>query len=183
MRTAFLINTAGPGLIFLHPKSTGGIIMERTEHRMPNDPWDLPNWRRDWAAGRPARPHALAHLVCAPRYPDAAIAFLTGALEGTVRDVTQVDWPQPAIATWIDIADVTLAVLKPNDEAAGPLVAFSQGTNGGLFALAWQVEDADGAAAWFANNHTQDLPFEVPPARSGYSHEFVIDGARHWFAA
>ena len=178
-----LINTAGPGLIFLHPKSTGGIIMELTEHRMPNDPWDLPNWRRDWAAGRPARPHALAHLVCAPRYPDAAIAFLTGALEGTVRDVTQVDWPQPAIATWIDIADVTLAVLKPNDEAAGPLVAFSQGTNGGLFALAWQVEDADGAAAWFANNHTQDLPFEVPPARSGYSHEFVIDGARHWFAA
>ena len=52
-----VLNTTGPGLIFLHPKSTGGIIMELTDHRMPSDPWDLPNWRRLLATC----PHTLIH--------------------------------------------------------------------------------------------------------------------------
>ena len=77
-----LINTVGPGLIYLHPKSTGGIVMELTDHQMPNDPYDLPSWRGDWAVGRPDRPHGIDHIVCAPRVPAAAIGFLVDRLEG-----------------------------------------------------------------------------------------------------
>ena len=46
-----VLNTTGPGPSFLHLGSTGGIIMELAGHGMPSDPWDLPNWRRDPAAG------------------------------------------------------------------------------------------------------------------------------------
>jgi hypothetical protein len=176
-----LINTTGPGLIFLHPKSTGGIIMELTDHRMPNDPWDLPNWRRDWAAGRPARPHALSHIVCAPRQPRAAIRFLVDVLEGTAGEARQIEWPQPAMATPVKVADATLLVLEPLDANAGPLVEFSTGPNGGVYALAWQVADPEAAAQWFGNNHTGNIPSEPLPGGTAYSHAFILDGARHWF--
>jgi len=176
-----LINTEGPGLIFLHPKSTGGLIMELTEHHIPNDPWDLPNWRRDWAAGRPSRPHALAHIVCAPRQPGAAIAFLTEVLGGTAGEPHRVEWPQPAEATPIRVSDVTLLVLDPEDSATGPLVDFANGPNGGVYALAWSVADPDAAAQWFGANHTVAIPAEPLPEGTGYTHAFLLDGARHWF--
>lgn len=176
-----LINTEGPGLIFLHPKSTGGLIMELTDHLMPNDPWDLPNWRRDWAAGRANRPHALSHLVCAPRYPEVALRFLVDALDGTAHPPETVTWPERAKATRLDVADVTLIVLEPQDREAGPLARFANGANGGLYALAWEVADPMAAAARFADNHTCNLVAEPAPADSGYTHELVLDGARHWF--
>ena len=178
-----LINTEGPGLIFLHPKSTGGLIMELTDHMMPNDPWDLPNWRRDWAVGRSDRPHALAHIVCAPRHPEAALRFLTQVLGGTAHDLQAVDWPEPAMATRVDVADITLVVLDPADKDSGPLARYANGTNGGVYALAWRVADPEAAAQRFAENHTCCLPAEPLPADSGYTHEVVLDGARHWFVA
>ena len=113
------INTEGPGLIFLHPKSTGGLIMELTEHRMPNDPWDLPNWRRDWAAGRPAKPHALAHIVCAPRYPEDALKFLVEVLDGKAGPARTIAWPELAKATPVEVADMTLLILQPEESQRG----------------------------------------------------------------
>lgn len=174
------INTTGPGLIFLHPKSTGGIIMELTDHRMPNDPWDLPHWRRDWARGRSDRPHALDHIVCAPCDPAAAIAFLCNALEGKKGAPFEVQWPQPATATPVEVADVRLVVLDPSDRTDGPVANFFNGPNGGVFALAWKVEDASAAERWFAG---KDLPLTRLGGRGRYSHELVLDGARHWIAA
>lgn len=174
------INTTGPGLIFLHPKSTGGIIMELTDHRMPNDPWDLPNWRSDWATGRDHKPHALSHIVCAPRQPEAAIAFLTEALSGTAHDPVEVDWPEPAMATPVEVADIRLVILAPRDPA-GELAAFANGPNCGVFALAWKVANPDAAARWFADNHTCNIAAQACPAGSGYSHAIMLDGARHWF--
>lgn len=171
------INTEGPGLIFLHPKSTGGLIMELTDNAMPNDPWDLPNWRRDWAAGRPNRPHALDHVVCAPRNPDGAVRFLCDVLGGEAAEPTAVEWPQPASATAVTVSDITLLVLSPDDSSQGPLPAFSNGPNGGAFALAWQVEDLAATEAWFAGKNLEIR--QVPGDR--YSHEIVLDGARHWF--
>jgi hypothetical protein len=173
-----LINTSGPGLIFLHPKSTGGIIMELTDHMMPNDPWDLPHWRRDWAAGRPDRPHALAEIVCAPRNPAAAVAFLTDVLEGSVIDSYAADWPQQATATVLQVADARLVILDPEDKAAGPLVDFANGPNAGVYALAWHLADPEAGAAYFTRNGIAALPI----ASKQYSHEMVLDGARHWFA-
>lgn len=176
-----LINTAGPGLLFLHPKSTGGIIMELTDHRMPNDPWDLPNWRRDWAAGRPDRPHALAHIVCAPRDPAAAIRFLVEKLDGTAHAPETVDWPERASATRVDVVDMTLIVLEPADREDGALARFSGGPNCGVYALAWNIADPEAAAAMFGNNHTCNLVAEPLAGAAPYSHQVLLDGARHWF--
>jgi 4-hydroxyphenylpyruvate dioxygenase-like putative hemolysin len=178
--SGIVLNTTGPGLIFLHPRSTGGIIMELTDHRMPNDPWDLPNWRRDWAAGRPNRPHALDHIVCAPRDPAAAIAFLTGPLGGTAGASHAVDWPQRATATPVDVADARLLVLEPEDRGSGPLIDFTKGLNAGVYALAWRIADPAAGAAWFAEN---GIPVAALPGGGGCSHEALLDGARHWIAA
>lgn len=175
-----LLNTTGPGLIFLHPKSTGGIIMELTDHRMPNDPWDLPNWRRDWAVGRPNRPHAIGHIVCAPRNPVAAIAFLTEVLGGTASPPQEVEWPQRAMATLVEVADARLLVLQPEDSRAGPLVEFANGPNAGVYSLAWSLDDPAAGAAWLNENGIAAKP---APAGSGYAHEALLDGARHWLVA
>jgi 4-hydroxyphenylpyruvate dioxygenase-like putative hemolysin len=178
-----LINTTGPGLIFLHPKSTGGLIMELTDNRMPNDPWDLPNWRRDWAAGRPARPHALAHVVCAPRYPQAAIRFLVEVLGGTAHEPNEVTWPEPAMATQVDVADIALLVLAPADPSRSALADFAKGPNGGVYALAWKVANPAGAADWFESNFTEKLGVEALVASGQYTHGLTLDGARHWLVA
>ncbi len=177
------INTEGPGLIFLHPKSTGGLIMELTQHRMPNDPWDLPNWRRDWAAGRPAKPHALAHIVCAPRYPEDALKFLVEVLDGKAGPARTISWPELAKATPVEVADITLLILQP-ENPNGELAQFAGGTNGGVYALAWQVPDPIQMAKWFADNAI----FEIAAASlnveaAPYTHEVLLDGARHWFVA
>ena len=173
-----LINTVGPGLIYLHPKSTGGIVMELTDHQMPNDPYDLPSWRGDWAVGRANRPHAIDHIVCAPRAPAAAIDFLVDRLEGTARRPFEVTWPQRATATPVEVADITLLILDPADRAAGPLVDFTRGPNAGVYALAWKVADPEAAARWFGKNevHVEPVANSV-----SYTHETLLDGARHWF--
>jgi 4-hydroxyphenylpyruvate dioxygenase-like putative hemolysin len=173
-----LINTVGPGLIYLHPKSTGGIVMELTDHQMPNDPYDLPGWRSNWALGRPNRPHAIDHIVCAPRAPAAAIAFFVDRLDGTARAPFAVTWPQRATATPVDVADISLLILDPTDHAAGPLVDFASGPNGGVYALAWKVADPTAAAQWFGKN---GIPAERLANSRLYTHEAIIDGARHWF--
>lgn len=172
-----LINTTGPQLIYLHPKSTGGIIMELTSHFMPNDPWDLPHWRRDWATGRPDRPHALAHLVCAPRFPARAIEFLVESMDGKPGATSELGWPQPARATPVDVADITLLILEPVDTSTGPLVDFASGPNSGVYALAWRLADPAAGADWFGRNGLE--PTKVEDG-GPYSYELLLDGARHW---
>jgi 4-hydroxyphenylpyruvate dioxygenase-like putative hemolysin len=171
------LSTVGPGLMFVHPKSSGGIIMELTDHRMPNDPKDLPNWRSDWAVGRPNRPHAIAQVVCAPRDPAAAVAFLVEVLGGAAGEPFSLAWPQAATATPVQVADATLLVLDLADRSAGPVARFVAGPNAGVYALAWKVADSQAAAAWFAQN---DLPVERTAADAPWTHEAVVDGARHW---
>ena len=112
-------------------ESTGGIIMELTDHKMPNDP-DLPNWRADWAAGRtePAAQAGSDHLR--PRNPAAATAFLVDKLGGNAGAPFTVDWPQRASATPVDVADGRLLILDPADRGAGPLVQFAAGPTRGF---------------------------------------------------
>jgi hypothetical protein len=172
------INTKGPGLIFLHPRSTGGLIMELTDHRMPNDPWDLPNWPRDWAQGRADRPHALDAIVCAPRDPATAIAFLCGPLEGVAGEQFAIEWPQRASVTPVAVADARLLVLTPEDRSAGPLPTFSNGPNGGVYALAWNVADLGAAERWFAG---KGLPLEAINGAGDWSRGLLLDGAWHLF--
>lgn len=176
--TGIRVVSSGPGFFFVHPKSSGGIIIEITDNPMPNDPGDLPNWRRDWAAGRPARPYELAHAVCAPRDPATTVGFLVDVLGGVAQQPETVDWPEPATATSIAFADATVLVLAPNS-GNGPLAAFARAPNSGIYALAWHVIDAAQAAGWF---ETCGIPI-TPLDRGRYTHEAVLDGARHWFAS
>lgn len=176
--TGVRVTSTGPGFFFVHPKSSGGIIMEITDNRMPNDPWDLPNWRRDWASGRLARPHALAHVVCAPRDPGAAVAFLVDVLGGVAQEPSTVAWPQPATATPVAVADATVLVLDPADRDNGPLAEFAKAPNSGIYALAWRLADPAGAARWFG-----ECAIPIATIDGGhYTHEAKLDGARHWFA-
>jgi hypothetical protein len=151
--------------------------MELTSHFMPNDPWDLPHWRRDWAAGRPSRPHALAHLVCTPRYPARAVEFLVEAMDGKAGATTELAWPQPARATPVEVADITLLILDPLDASTGPLVDFASGPNSGVYALAWRLEDPAAGAEWFGRNGIEATNLE---GEGHYSYELILDGARHW---
>jgi 4-hydroxyphenylpyruvate dioxygenase-like putative hemolysin len=152
--------------------------MELTDHRMPNDPQDLPNWRRDWAAGRPDRPHAAAHEVCAPRDPAAAIAFLVEVLGGEAGAASALQWPQAAAATPVRVADATLLILDPADRASGPVGQFVSGPNAGVYAVAWQVADAEAAAARLGE-HGAAVERTAPGAP--WTHQALVDGARHWF--
>jgi 4-hydroxyphenylpyruvate dioxygenase-like putative hemolysin len=174
-----LINTTGPGLIYLHPKSTGGIVMELTDHHMPNDPRDLPNWRHDWAQGRPDRPHGIAQIICAPRQPAAAISFLVEVLGGTVKGSFSIAWPQRATATPVDVADVTILILDPTDRSTGSVADFASGPNAGVYALSWKIADHAAAVKWFGQN---GLPVERIAGGAPFTHELIVDGARHWFA-
>jgi 4-hydroxyphenylpyruvate dioxygenase-like putative hemolysin len=176
--TGLQLSTVGPGLLYLHPKSTGGIIMELTDHRMPNDPYDLPNWRGDWAQGRPNRPHAIGHVVCAPRDPPAAIAFLVEVLGGAAATPFTLEWPQRAVATPVQVADANLLILDPADRSGGPLAEFAAGPNAGLYALAWRVADAEAAVDWFGANGVR---LERTAGEAPFTHHALVDGARHWF--
>jgi len=76
-----------------------------------------------------------------------------------------------------------IVVLQP-DDPGGALAQFAKGTNGGVYALAWLVAYPAQLADWFAGNAA--CPITVIPLDAGsesYTHEAVLDGARHWFLA
>ena len=72
-------------------------------------------------------------------------------------------------------------VLEPEERENGPLARFANGPNGGLYALTWNVADPDAAAARFGDNHTCNLTAARVPIGCPYTHEILLDGARHWF--
>ena len=85
--------------------------------------------------------------------------------------------PESATATRIEVADISLVILEPDDREKGPLARFANGPNGGVYALAWQVGDAKAAAEWFASN---GITVDPLPGETGYNHAVMLDGARHW---
>ena len=73
-----------PGVFFLHPSSTGGITVEITDYRMPNDPFDLTRQDPGWAKPRDNMPHRLNKIVCVVPELAAATRFLTEVLDGEI---------------------------------------------------------------------------------------------------
>jgi hypothetical protein len=78
----------------------------------------------------------------------------------------------------VEVADARLVILAPEDRSAGPLADFAAGPNAGVYALAWRLADPEAGAGHFSRN---DIPVRAI-AGGDYSHELVLDGARHWFA-
>ena len=91
--------------------------------------------------------------------------------------------PSPARRVLIRIGDTNVAFLQPDDTAGGPLGDFLAKKQNGIYALVWQIEDAEKARAHFtggllALRLTQDgcisEGFAIEPDDFlGARHEFV----------
>lgn len=169
-----------PGFFFVHPRSTGGIILEMTDLPMGNDPADLPSWNPEWAAGRSRLPHRLAFLAYVMRDTAPALHFLTAMLDGTHAGSERIDWPQPATIDRIAIGGATIVLIRPDDAGAGPLGTYLSRPVSHLYAMAWDVADPGETAAWLGENGIATI---AAPPGAPIAVEAVLHGARHWFRA
>ena len=90
--------------------------------------------------------------------------------------------PQPARRVVIRIGDTNVAFIQPDDTAAGPLGAFLAKKQNGIYALVWQVADAERAKAHFTGGQLKLRLTEEDCVSPG----FAIDpedffGGRHEF--
>jgi hypothetical protein len=163
---------------FIHPRSTGGLVIEVTDVLMGADPYDQPDWDPDWAKGGPSQIKGLAYVACVVRDLGAAVRCLTEAFDGEVISRDQADWPQPCTRVFVSIGGTVVALLSPKADGQGPLSNYLAGLTSGIYALAWAVEDLDKASGWFASQGLSMTP-DVPAAARAA--EGVFMGARHWF--
>ena len=134
---------------FVRPESTGGVLLEVTEVTMPNDPYDRPNWRDDWADGQASTLQRLDHVACVTRDADAVVAFFTGHLDGVLTSDARVELPQPGRRIVLRLAGTEIAFIQPDDPAGGPLGAFLSASNSGVYAQVWRVGDEASAETVF----------------------------------
>ena len=169
---------------FVRPESTGGILLEVTEVRMPNDPYDRPNWRSDWADGQESTLQRLDHVACVTRDADAAVAFFTTHLDGELRSDERTAQPQPGRRVVLRLGGTDVAFTQPDDPADGPLGAFLSAPNSGVYAQVWRVGDEASAEAFFHGKGLRTTRqgcaasgFAIEPADFfGARHEFVSRG-------
>ena len=176
-----LIETPYPVFFFVRPQSTGGILFEVCEKRMFNDPHDRPNWNPRWADGLPSTLQALDHIACVVSEISTALHFYTELLDGEIVEDRRVTTPQPARWVKVRLGDTYVAFVQPDDLIGGPLGAFLQRPNAGIYALVWQVGSVEAARADFMTKGltlTDDGcvagAFAIDPiAFAGARHEFV----------
>ena len=134
---------------YVRPESTGGILLEVCETKMPNDPYDRRGWRPDWSDGHPSTILRLDHIACVTADADASIHFFTGLVDGEVLSDERIAAPQPGRRVLIRIADTNIAFIQPDDQEGGPLGTFVTPPSSGVYALVWQIEDESKALAHF----------------------------------
>ena len=167
---------------FVRPESTGGVLLEVCETKMPNDPYDRPNWSPDVGVGHASGVLALDHIACVTADMDQALHFFTQMVDGKVKSDEHVDAPQPARRVLIRLGDTDVAFFQPDDTASGPLGAFLGKKQNGIYALVWKVADAAQAKAHFQNDLLKLRLIEEDCVSTG----FAIDpedffGGRHEF--
>lgn len=168
---------------FVRPESTGGILLEVTEVAMPNDPYDRPNWRSDWADGQASTLQRLHHVACVTRDADAAVAFFTTHLDGEIRSDERIVAPQPGRRVVLRLGGTDVAFTQPDDPAGGPLGAFLATSISGVYAQVWRVADEAAAEDVFRANGLRttreacvSAGFAIAPEDFfGARHEFVAD--------
>ena len=173
----YQIVTEHPGFLMLHPRSTGGVVVELCDVEIDTDPYYLPGWNRDWAATRTDRPRRLALIACVVPALAPMVALLTEQLDGRVTAETDVLWPQPARCVDIAISDICVRLLCPVEGDDGPLTRYLAGPRSGVYAVGWEIVDTQAAAAIFA---AAGLAASAVPG-GDVSHEVILHGARHWF--
>lgn len=169
------ITTEYDNFFLLHPRSAGGILLEICHVEVPQDPYYLAGWNRDWAAGRVDRPRRLAYICCVVPDADVAARFFTERLDGRATGDGRLDWPQRAHFVDVAIADVRLRIVTPDDAGEGPLGDYLAGRRSGVYAVAWEVADVDAAAAIM-----RGAGLAVAPAGGDVAAEVTLARARHW---
>lgn len=170
---------------FVKPESTGGVLLEVCETGMPNDPVDRPGgWGAAVGTGHASGVLRLDHIACVTAEIEKAVQFFTRCVDGKVLSDEQVTQPQPARRVVIRIGDTDVAFLQPDDAATGPLGAFLAKKQNGIYALVWQVADAEKARAHFTGGLLKLRLTGEGCVSTGFAIEpddFL--GARHEFVA
>ncbi len=169
---------------FVKPESTGGVLLEVCETPMPNDPYDRASWSPDVGTGHASGVMRLDHIACVTADLDKAVAFFTGSVDGQVLSDAATLLPQPARRVLIQIGDTNVAFIQPEDTAAGPLGAFLAKKQNGIYALVWQVADAEKAKAHFTGGLLNMRLTQADCISPGFAIEpedFL--GARHEFVS
>ncbi len=169
------ITTEYANFFLLHPRAAGGVLLEFCDVEIPQDPYYLPGWNRDWAMSRTDRPRRMAYVCCV--VPDAEVTarFFTEQLDGRATGEGRLDWPQPARFVDVAVADARLRIVAP-DGADGPLGRYLAGRRSGVYAVGWEVAEVDAAAAIMRGAGLAAEP--VPGGDVAY--EIRLAGARHW---
>lgn len=134
---------------FVKAESTGGVLLEVCEVPMPNDPYDRKGWGQEVGQGHASSVLRLDHIACVVHDVDKALRFFTQLCDGEVIEDEQTELPQAARRALIQLGDTRVAFIQPDDASAGPLGAVLGKVQNGIYALVWQVENADQARAHF----------------------------------
>ncbi|MBW8783164.1 MAG: lactoylglutathione lyase [Novosphingobium sp.] len=170
---------------FVRPESTGGVLLEVCEVPMPNDPYDRRGWGPEVGQGHASGVLRLDHIACVTADVEAALRFFTGSCDGEVVADARTELPQSARRVLVRIGDTHVAFLQPDDTGSGPLGAFLRKQQNGIYALVWQVEDAERAGAHFTDKCQLRLTQEAcvsagfaiePDDFYGARHEFLVAG-------
>lgn len=174
-----VLTTEYDTFFFVHPRSTGGVVVEACDIPMGNDPFDYRGWNPDWVEGHPSALRRLSYVACGTRDLDAAIRFFTEVLDGEVVARDRITAPEPAERVFIRVADGLFAFMRPEAGGAGPLSDFLAGPNSGVYALVWRIDDVERAKAWFSRLKLATGPDGLDGALA-LSRDAML-GARHEF--
>lgn len=167
---------------FVRAESTGGVLLEVCERRMPNDPYDRRNWRPDWSEGHPSALLRLDHIACVTPELKTVLGFFTVHLDGQVLADERITAPQPGRRILLRLGDTRVAFIQPDDPDVGPLGSALSPPGTGIYAHVWQVEDEARTEGFFHQKGlrtTRDAC--VSSGLAIEPQEFF--GARHEFAA
>ena len=134
---------------FVKGESTGGVLLEVCESRMPNDPFDRAGWGPEVGTGHASGVVRLDHIACVTANIEQALRFFTTCVDGELLSDERTSLPQPGRRVLIRVGDTNVAFVQPDDTGSGPLGAFLGKPQSGIYALVWQVADAETARAHF----------------------------------
>ncbi len=134
---------------FVREESTGGVLLEVCELKMPNDPFDRGNWNPGCLLGHPSGLLKLDHIACVTAQLDSALHFFTELCDGEVLSDERTSLPQAARRVALQLGDKQVAFSQPDDPGRGPLAEALKPARPGIYAHVWQVEDLARAEAFF----------------------------------
>lgn len=168
------------GVFFYVRQESVGVLLEVCATPMPNDPFDRPDFRPEFAGRHPSTILGLDHIACVVPDADAALALFTGQFDGELLLDERSLAPQPGRRILVRLAKHDVAFIQPDDPATGPLGDFLTPPTSGVYAMVWRVEEPAAAETYFGSKGVRTT------RDACVSQGFAIDpddffGARHEF--